>query len=293
MYNILDVYKGVIFMKEKFFLILKGIVLGISFILPGVSGGVLSVVMGIYDKLIEAVSHFYESWASFKKYFNFLFFLGIGGIISVLVLTNVIEVALDKMPVITILIFVGLIVGGVPQLFNIIKKDVSFGNILLMFIGIGLLVIMSVTTGGASNQIIDTSFISMLKMFGVGILASATIVIPGVSGSFLLMVMGYYEPLLKIINEITSLTNLYNNVVVMIPFGIGLVIGAIVIAKLIDFCLNKYPIKTYYVIIGFVVASIIEVFMSVFEYSYTLMTMIIGLILMVMSAVIVYVFFEK
>ncbi len=293
MYNILDVYKGVIFMKEKFFLILKGIVLGISFILPGVSGGVLSVVMGIYDKLIEAVSHFYESWASFKKYFNFLFFLGIGGIISVLVLTNVIEVALDKMPVITILIFVGLIVGGVPQLFNIIKKDVSFGNILLMFIGIGLLVIMSVTTGGASNQIIDTSFISMLKMFGVGILASATIVIPGVSGSFLLMVMGYYEPLLKIINEITSLTNLYNNVVVMIPFGIGLVIGAIVIAKLIDFCLNKYPIKTYYVIIGFVVASIIEVFMSVFEYSYTLMTMIIGLILMVMSAVIVYIFFEK
>ena len=293
MYNILDVYKGVIFMKEKFFLILKGIVLGISFILPGVSGGVLSVVMGIYDKLIEAVSHFYESWASFKKYFNFLFFLGIGGIISVLVLTNVIEVALDKMPVITILIFVGLIVGGVPQLFNIIKKDVSFGNILLMFIGIGLLVIMSVTTDGASNQIIDTSFISMLKMFGVGILASATIVIPGVSGSFLLMVMGYYEPLLKIINEITSLTNLYNNVVVMIPFGIGLVIGAIVIAKLIDFCLNKYPIKTYYVIIGFVVASIIEVFMSVFEYSYTLMTMIIGLILMVMSAVIVYIFFEK
>lgn len=293
MYNILDVYKGVIFMKEKFFLILKGIVLGISFILPGVSGGVLSVVMGIYDKLIEAVSHFYESWASFKKYFNFLFFLGIGGIISVLVLTNVIEVALDKMPVITILIFVGLIVGGVPQLFNIIKKDVSFGNILLMFIGIGLLVIMSVTTGGASNQIIDTSFISMLKMFGIGILASATIVIPGVSGSFLLMVMGYYEPLLKIINEITSLTNLYNNVVVMIPFGIGLVIGAIVIAKLIDFCLNKYPIKTYYVIIGFVVASIIEVFMSVFEYSYTLMTMIIGLILMVMSAVIVYIFFEK
>ncbi len=293
MYNILDVYKGVIFMKEKFFLILKGIVLGISFILPGVSGGVLSVVMGIYDKLIEAVSHFYESWASFKKYFNFLFFLGIGGIISVLVLTNVIEVALDKMPVITILIFVGLIVGGVPQLFNIIKKDVSFGNILLMFIGIGLLVIMSVSTSDASNQIIDTSFISMLKMFGVGILASATIVIPGVSGSFLLMVMGYYEPLLKIINEITSLTNLYNNVVVMIPFGIGLVIGAIAIAKLIDFCLNKYPIKTYYVIIGFVVASIIEVFMSVFEYSYTLMTMIIGLILMVMSAVIVYIFFEK
>ena len=293
MYNILDVYKGVIFMKEKFFLILKGIVLGISFILPGVSGGVLSVVMGIYDKLIEAVSHFYESWASFKKYFNFLFFLGTGGIISVLVLTNVIEVALDKMPVITILIFVGLIVGGVPQLFNIIKKDVSFGNILLMFIGIGLLVIMSVSTSDASNQIIDTSFISMLKMFGVGILASATIVIPGVSGSFLLMVMGYYEPLLKIINEITSLTNLYNNVVVMIPFGIGLVIGAIAIAKLIDFCLNKYPIKTYYVIIGFVVASIIEVFMSVFEYSYTLMTMIIGLILMVMSAVIVYIFFEK
>lgn len=293
MYNILDVYKGVIFMKKKFFLILKGIVLGISFILPGVSGGVLSVVMGIYDKLIEAVSHFYESWASFKKYFNFLFFLGIGGIISVLVLTNVIEVALDKMPVITILIFVGLIVGGVPQLFNIIKKDVSFGNILLMFIGIGLLVIMSVTTGGASNQIIDTSFISMLKMFGVGILASATIVIPGVSGSFLLMVMGYYEPLLKIINEITSLTNLYNNVVVMIPFGIGLVIGAIVIAKLIDFCLKKYPVKTYYVIIGFVIASIIEVFLSVFEYSYTLMTMIIGLILMVMSAVIVYIFFEK
>lgn len=280
-------------MRERISLILKGIVLGISFILPGVSGGVLSVVMGIYDKLIEAVSHFYESWANFKKYFNFLFFLGIGGIISVLVLTNVIEYALNKIPVITILIFVGLIVGGVPQLFNKIKKDVSFGNILLMFIGIGLLVLMSITTGGASNQVIDTSFVSMLKMFGVGVLASATIVIPGVSGSFLLMVMGYYEPLLRIINEITSFTNLYNNIIVMIPFGIGLVIGAIVIAKLIDFCLNKYPIKTYYVIIGFVIASIIEVFLSVFNYNFTLLTMFIGLVLMVVSSIVVYIFFEK
>ena len=280
-------------MKERISLILKGIVLGISFILPGVSGGVLSVVMGIYDKLIEAVSHFYESWANFKKYFNFLFFLGIGGIISVLVLTNVIEYALNKIPVITILIFVGLIVGGVPQLFNKIKKDVSFGNILLMFIGIGLLILMSITTGGASNQMIDTSFVSMLKMFGVGVLASATIVIPGVSGSFLLMVMGYYEPLLRIINEITSFTNLYNNIIVMIPFGIGLVIGAIVIAKLIDFCLNKYPIKTYYVIIGFVIASIIEVFLSVFNYNFTLLTMFIGLVLMVVSSIVVYIFFEK
>lgn len=280
-------------MKEKLSLILKGIVLGTSFILPGVSGGVLSVVMGIYDKLIEAVSHFYESWANFKKYFNFLFFLGVGGIISVLILTNVIEFALNKIPVITILLFVGLIVGGVPQLFNKIKNEVSFGNILLMFIGIGLLVIMSFTTGGAGNQVIDTSLISMIKMFGIGVLSSATIVIPGVSGSFLLMVIGYYEPLLRIVNEITSFTNLYNNIIVMIPLGIGLVVGAILIARVIDFCLKKYPVKTYYVIIGFVIASIIEVFLSVFEYSYTIPTIIIGLILMVFSSLIVYKFFEK
>lgn len=280
-------------MKEKLSLILKGIVLGTSFILPGVSGGVLSVVMGIYDKLIEAVSHFYESWANFKKYFNFLFFLGVGGIISVLILTNVIEFALNKIPVITILLFVGLIVGGVPQLFNKIKNEVSFGNILLMFIGIGLLVIMSFTTGGAGNQVIDTSLISMIKMFGIGVLSSATIVIPGVSGSFLLMVIGYYEPLLRIVNEITSFTNLYNNIIVMIPLGIGLVLGAILIARVIDFCLRKYPVKTYYVIIGFVIASIIEVFLSVFEYSYTIPTIIIGLILMVFSSLIVYKFFEK
>ena len=280
-------------MKEKLSLILKGIVLGTSFILPGVSGGVLSVVMGIYDKLIEAVSHFYESWANFKKYFNFLFFLGVGGIISVLILTNVIEFALNKIPVITILLFVGLIVGGVPQLFNKIKNEVSFGNILLMFIGIGLLVIMSFATGGAGNQVIDTSLISMIKMFGIGVLSSATIVIPGVSGSFLLMVIGYYEPLLRIVNEITSFTNLYNNIIVMIPLGIGLVLGAILIARVIDFCLKKYPVKTYYVIIGFVIASIIEVFLSVFEYSYTIPTIIIGLILMVFSSLIVYKFFEK
>lgn len=280
-------------MKEKLSLILKGIVLGTSFILPGVSGGVLSVVMGIYDKLIEAVSHFYESWANFKKYFNFLFFLGVGGIISVLILTNVIEFALNKIPVITILLFVGLIVGGVPQLFNKIKNEVSFGNILLMFIGIGLLVIMSFTTGGAGNQVIDTSLISMIKMFGIGVLSSATIVIPGVSGSFLLMVIGYYEPLLRIVNEITSFTNLYNNIIVMIPLGIGLVVGAILIARVIDFCLKKYPVKTYYVITGFVIASIIEVFLSVFEYSYTIPTIIIGLILMIFSSLIVYKFFEK
>ncbi len=280
-------------MKEKVSLILKGMVLGISFILPGVSGGVLSVIMGIYDKLIEAVSHFYESWTNFKKYFKFLFFLGIGGLISVLILTNVIEVALAKFPVFTILLFVGLILGGVPQLFNKIKKDINIGNICLLFIGIILLFIMSITTSSAGDQVIDTSLVSLLKMFGIGVLSSATIVIPGISGSFLLMVLGYYEPLLRIINEITSFTNLFNNIIVMIPLGLGLVIGGIVIAKIIDFCLNKYAIKTYFVINGFVIASILEVFLSVFEYSFSIYEMVLGFVIMVLSALIVYKFFEK
>lgn len=280
-------------MKDKLNLVWKGAVLGLSFILPGISGGVLAVVMGVYDKLIEAVSHFYESWDKFKKYFVFLLFLGIGAVLSILLLTNAIEIALNKIPIITILLFVGLISGGVPTLLNKVKGNINVKNIVFMFCGMALLLVMAFTTANGTNQVINTTPVSMIKMFGIGILSSATIVVPGVSGSFLLMVMGYYEPILKIVNELTQFSNLTNNIIVMIPLGIGLVIGVVLISKIIDKCLQKYNTETYSVIIGFVIASIVEVFVSVFSYEFVLIQFIIGLVLMFIGALVVRRFFEK
>ena len=281
-------------MKDKLILFVKGIVLGVAFIIPGVSGGTLAVLLGIYEELIEAASNFYKGIDNFKKYFMYLFPIGLGVIVSVGLCAKVIKFGLDKAPIVTMLIFLGLILGGIPKLFKSVDKKPGFKELSFMLIGIIVVLVMLIVDKGSSTVSFDNmSALGYVMLFLVGILSSATMVVPGISGSFTLMLIGYYEPILNVVDNLTSMNNLSENLLLMLPFLLGIVVGIVVIAKFIEFCLRKYRDVTYYVILGFVLSSVISVFYEVAQNSFNLIHWAVGVVLMIVDAIFIYKIFEK
>ncbi len=240
--------------------ILKGMVIGIANIIPGVSGGTMMVAMGIYDKLIHCITHLFSE---FKKSVLFLFPILIGMGIAIIASSFGLEYLFANFPIQTNLLFIGLIVGGLPAIWKNVKGNkVQTGHVLafvLFFALVAGLAILGETEGSAAD--LSFSFLNIVKLFGVGIIASATMVIPGVSGSMVLLLIGYYNPILTAINDfIRALVSFDMNGIlagfgVLVPFGIGVVVGVFAIAKLIEIIFEKFPLYAYWAIIGLIVAS--------------------------------------
>lgn len=246
--------------------ILKGIVMGTANIIPGVSGGTMAVSMGIYDKLIHSVTHLFKE---FKESLKFLIPIAIGMGIALVGLSFVIEPAFAHFPLQTNCLFIGLIVGGLPAVCKKVKgKGMKVSYILPFLIFFGVVVGMA-AIGEKEGAAADLSFSlwSVIKLFVVGVIASATMVIPGVSGSMMLLLMGYYNPIVASIkNFVTALASLdiagiLQGCGVLVPMGIGIVVGVFAIAKLIEIIFEKFPIQAYWAIIGLIVASPFAIFL--------------------------------
>ncbi|GFH89351.1 hypothetical protein IMSAGC002_00596 [Lachnospiraceae bacterium] len=240
--------------------VLKGIVIGLANVIPGVSGGTMMVSMGIYDKLIHCITHLFSE---FKKSLRFLvpIFIGIG--IAAVVVPFGIEFLFANYPFQTNLLFIGLIIGGLPAVWKKVKgSSVRVGHIIaciLFFALVAGLALVGETEGNAAD--LSFSLISVIKLFGVGIVASATMVIPGVSGSMMLLLMGYYHPILETITNFIKaalafdMNGILAGMGVLIPFGIGVVVGIFAIAKLIEIIFVKFPLYAYWAIIGLIISS--------------------------------------
>lgn len=240
--------------------ILKGAVVGIANIIPGVSGGTMMVVMGIYDALIHALTHLFKE---FKKSIATLAPIFIGVAIGIIGLSFLIEKMFDWIPTQTNLLFIGLILGGLPAMTKKVKGEKVKAGHIIAFLVFFAVVVGGAALGSAEGKSADLSihFLSLLKLFGVGIIASATMVIPGVSGSMMLMLMGYYEPIIESVNDFIravlafDMEGIWAGFCVLCPFGIGVVLGIFIIAKLIEIVFEKFPLYAYWAIIGLIVAS--------------------------------------
>lgn len=282
-------------MKEKLILFIKGVVLGVAFVIPGVSGGTLAVLLGIYEELIEAASNFYKNMVNFKKYFMYLLPIGLGIIFSVAVFAKLIKFGLDKAPIITILIFLGMIIGGIPALVRNVKgTKINLKDMTLMLVGLIIVISMLIFHKSNSNVVLtNMSITGYITLLLVGAIAAVTMVVPGISGSFTLMLIGYYEPILNLVNDITSFKNLGPNLILIFIFMLGVFIGIIFISKIIEWCLKHYKRETYYAIIGFVLSSIISVIYEVSKFPFNLTHLIIGIVLLVINTVLVYKVFDE
>lgn len=269
-------------MKDFIILAIKGFFFGIANIIPGVSGGTLAITMGIYQDMIGAISHFFKN---IKKNIMFLLPLGIGAVISILLMSKVINYSLDNFPLPTTLFFIGLIVGGIPLLTKKVKgKKLKPLNLAIFLLTFSIVMIMTfLNEGTAVVDLTTMTFHQGILLFLVGIVAAATMVIPGISGSFMLMLLGYYKPIVETVSNLTNFAELSHNLLVLVPFGIGVLVGIILIAKLIEYLFKKYEIPTYYGILGFIIASVVGLFVGLVGVPSSTLQVLLGLVLFVLA----------
>ncbi len=281
----------------KFLLdILRGLVIGLANIIPGVSGGTMMVSMGIYDTLIHSITHLFKQ---FKKSIMTLLPFAIGMVVAIAGLSFVITWAFDNYPLPTNTLFIGLILGGLPAIIKQLKgeKIGTIGGVL--FVAFFALIIVLQIIQKENVTTITLSFGEVIKLVFLGALASATMVIPGVSGSMILKLMGYYEPVIASIKGLTSSLFAGNwsavlaNVGILLPFGIGIVIGIFAIAKLIEVLIAKYKGWTYAAILGLVTASPVAILMATDMTGVTFVTVLVSLATFAVGYVVAYVLSPK
>ena len=287
---------------KNIILVIKGFIMGIANIIPGVSGGTLALTMGIYENFIGAISHFFSN---LKENIKFLLpiFIGIG--LSLLTMSNVITASFNKYPIPTTLFFMGLVIGGIPMLFSKIKgtkevkMPISYVILFLTFLLVMVLAFSKEIFGGTlgNADFSNLNILGYLNLTLIGTIAAATMVIPGVSGSLVLMLLGFYFPIVNVIKELTHFNNIGSNILIAGFFGVGVLIGIVLIAKLIEWLLAKFETFTYFGVIGFIIASVLAIPVSVYhEVSnivYTVPQVIIGIIFLILGGVVGYKLGEK
>lgn len=233
----------------KYFLC--GVVFGTANVIPGVSGGTMLVIFGIFDKLTEAISGIKKIFANIK--FLITFALGAGA--GILLSAKVINTLFTSFPIQTNLFFIGLILGGIPLIYRLgttekkVKPLCAVPFVLAMAVVIGLTVLEKLDMFKLAPDVVEGfDVIVSLKLVVCAAIAAVTMIIPGISGSFVMMLLGVYQ---TIIGALESF-----NFYVIIPFAIGAVIGIIFGARLISFLIKKNKLMVYSALMGLVVGSV-------------------------------------
>lgn len=240
--------------------VIKGIFIGIANIIPGVSGGTLAVSMGVYSKIIDAINNMAKD---LKNSIKTLLPYGIGIIIGIAALSFIISFLFENYEMPTISCFIGLVLGGVPLILHKVKDEkVKYTHMISFILMLALIIVPTlIAIETPVIQQVELNFINILIFVGLGIISAAAMVIPGVSGSMILMMLGYYNLILTTISETIKalvqfdFSNLISGIAILLPFGIGIVLGIIVISKIIAKVLKRYPNATYWGILGLIVAS--------------------------------------
>lgn len=272
-------------MKDFLINILKGMVIGLANIIPGVSGGTMMVSMGIYDKLILLLTHFVKK---FKEAMALLVPLVIGMLLAIVVLSKVITKMFDAIPLQTTLLFIGLIIGGLPVIYKRVKgkkvgvvQVLAFAAFFVLVVGLSL-----VGEGQTKSADVTLSFVNVLKLFLAGVLAAATMVIPGVSGSMVMMIIGYYTVIIGTISGLVDalhpfdLVQIVSCCTVLIPFGIGVLVGIVAVAKLLEFILKKYETTAFWAIMGLVIASPFAILIMMGSVTINVVNIVSGIVLL-------------
>lgn len=225
---------------------LKGIVVGIANIVPGLSGSALLFAFNLYEKCIEAICNILKN---FKKSISFLFPIGFGILLGSFIFSNIITFFITNYPLATSIVFIGFIIGTLPSIFNqAIKKGYSSNYYIAFFITFVLGIILLFFKSNTTILTIDINLINYLKLFLLGIIVAFSTIVPGISCTVLLSIIGMYG---IYINAIGSF-----NLIILFPILIGFIIGGFFISKIINYLLKKYYGYTFFAIIGFVVATI-------------------------------------
>ena len=239
-------------MKSIFIHILKGAVMGAANVIPGVSGGTMAFVMGIYERLINSINQL--NFNALKKILSgdiksfvkdtdlyFLISITVGIFVSIFSLSILLEYLLERHEILVLSYFFGLIFSSVYFVGKTIQKFTGLTVFLFLF---GFLI-----AGGMVFISPSSSNSSILYLIISGAIAMCSMILPGLSGSFVLLLLGNYELIISAINDL--------NLSVLIPFGIGALMGIILFAKLLKFIFTSFRDNTISLLTGFIFGSLI------------------------------------
>lgn len=241
--------------------ILKGMGIGIANVIPGVSGGTMAIVFGIYDKLIETLANFIT--ASIKKKIEYIIFIApiiIGAVIGILGFAKIVEFLYANYPLYTKLIFVVLVLPSIPIVVKDEKikeiKNIIYFCLGMIFVLTFFMLVHKFSAEDMSFQMrktFDTAY--GIKLLFCGYLAGGAMIIPGISGSLLLLALGEHQNVIYYISNLDFLPLAY--------FGVGVILGIGLFTKIINYFLKKYRSLTLFFILGIVVASLIEMLINI------------------------------
>lgn len=246
---------------------IKGFILGIANVIPGVSGGTMAVSMGLYELILSSIGNFFKDIKG-----NFLKLLPIilGILVAIVSTSKLVTYALTNYKAQTLCLFIGLIFGGVSLIMRKIKGKGSKINYLIFFVIFFFVISLNfLKTGLIEISFTNMGIIGYLLLLLMGFIASSAMVIPGISGSFILMVLGYYDKIIYTVSTITDFSKLGSNLLILVPFGIGVIIGIVFMAKLITNLIKKYETKTYFAIMGFVLSSVVVLLLQLTDFKFT------------------------
>lgn len=234
----------------------KGFIVGSTMVIPGVSGGTMAIILGIYKDLIHAITSLRKE---FKKSVILLFEFVVGAVIGFLLLADLIEMLLKKFEQPTMFFFIGAILGGIPLLVRESKIDVKKPNDILtgvisLAVGIALVICIGKIPPNVLSFEGSMGLSSVPLVVLTGIIIAIALVLPGISTSHMLLILGMYDYI------ITIKSHIFDSLGFIIALGISVVIGIFLITKPIEILMDKFPKATYIAIIGFVIGSVIDVF---------------------------------
>ena len=249
----------------KWFLdVLRGAVIGVSNIIPGVSGGTMAVSMGIYDRVIYAVNNLFKQFRkSFREILPILIGVLIGlfafaALIGTLLGTKSDEIPITRLP--TNFAFIGLILGGLPAIYKRVSmKNARMPGVVLFLFFLVLVVVLPLLNPPEARTA-DHSIGTILLMIPLGAIASSAMVIPGISGSMILMLLGYYNPVINAMNDLRG--GDWSSLAILLPYVIGLLVGIVFIAKLMNYLLRQHAALTFCAIFGLVIGSPVVLLMQ-------------------------------
>jgi len=259
--------------------ILKGAIIGIANVIPGVSGGTMAVVMNIYDTLIDAIDNiFVHPIKALKSIWVYI----VGVILGICSSVMGISYLLTNYEVETTSLFVGLIIGALPLVIGQVNgKKVKSIDVILFVTMMMIVILLPFLSLIGNSSVVNTNPILMLL---IGMIAAITMVVPGVSGSMLLMTIGYYNSITTMVNNAIkavltlNITDFFTNFLVLLPFAIGVFAGIIFAAKIIKWLLERYNKTVHWAILGLIVSSPFAIIMNLDLSVASLKTIIISII---------------
>lgn len=229
--------------------VIQGAFVGFGFVLPGLSGGVLCVVFGIYKTIMEFLA---DPFGKFKTHFPKLLPVGIGGIIGILGISKLLGVLLENFEAPSVCVFIGLIVGMLPSLF---REAGQQGRDKKSFVSLAIATVFTLALLGSLLFVLNRYQITIEPNFGwnmfAGFCLALSVIVPGMSSNTLLMPLGLYDKFIAALGDL--------NFAVIIPAGIGVLVTVILLSKAVNTLFERHYSIAFHAIIGIVIAATIMI----------------------------------